>query len=537
MNLTSPKASVIQFGQLVEIPTYEVRVDDIVLIRPGDKIPVDGTVIEGGSSSMKIWYFHPLPQWLFCWSLPVRLFSISFVFIFLVASVRSTKAQEKQPDWPFYVVQEGDSLWEIASRFDVGIEDLQSANGITDPSQLTIGAELVIPGLGGYQGRLDTQIIPYGETLRSLSRRYRVLRETLVRINRLTSPAELYVGATLIIPFERANGLAGSRARLAPGESLLELAVLRNSNPWTLVTGNDLPGTWAALPEETLYLPEAGTGGPGALPEAITAVTLNPLSLTQGKTVVIKISGRSGLTLGGSLAGSELHFFELEDGYLALQGVHAMTEPGLSPLTLTGTLTSGGSSQGFDFTFSQPVYVRGGNYTFDPVLSVDPETLDPAVTKPEDNLWAALGVPVTAEKMWDGRFQSPVPVQFKDCWTSLFGNRRSYNGSDYKYFHSGLDFCGGVGSELYAPAAGRVVFAGPLIVRGNATVIDHGWGVYTAYDHQSEIFVKPGDVVKPGQLIGLGGATGRVTGPHLHWEVWVGGVQVDPTDWLKRSFP
>ena len=537
MNLTSPKASVIQFGQLVEIPTYEVRVDDIVLIRPGDKIPVDGAVIEGGSSSMKVWYFHPLPQWLFCWSLPVRLFSISFVFIFLVASVRSTKAQEKQPDWPFYVVQEGDSLWEIASRFDVGIEDLQSANGITDPSQLTIGAELVIPGLGGYQGRLDTQIIPYGETLRSLSRRYRVLRETLVRINRLTSPAELYVGATLIIPFERANGLAGSRARLAPGESLLELAVLRNSNPWTLVTGNDLPGTWAALPEETLYLPEAGTGGPGALPEAITAVTLNPLSLTQGKTVVIKISGRSGLTLGGSLAGSELHFFELEDGYLALQGVHAMTEPGLSPLTLTGTLTSGGSSQGFDFTFSQPVYVRGGNYTFDPVLSVDPETLDPAVTKPEDNLWAALGVPVTAEKMWDGRFQSPVPVQFKDCWTSLFGNRRSYNGSDYKYFHSGLDFCGGVGTELYAPAAGRVVFAGPLIVRGNATVIDHGWGVYTAYDHQSEIFVKPGDVVKPGQLIGLGGATGRVTGPHLHWEVWVGGVQVDPTDWLKRSFP
>ena len=468
---------------------------------------------------------------------PIRLLSTSLVFILLVASVRSTKAQEKQPDWPFYVVQEGDSLWEIASRFGVGIEDLQSANGITDPSQLSIGAELVIPGLGGYQGRLDTQIIPYGETLRSLSRRYRVPRETLVRLNRLTSPAELYVGATLIIPFESANVLAGSRASLAPGESLLELAVLRNSNPWTLVTGNGLPGTWAALPGDMLQLAGAGTGGPGALPEAITAVTLNPLPLTQGKTVVIKISGRPGLTLGGSLAGRELRFFELKDGYVALQGIHAMTEAGLYPLTLTGTLTTKGPPKELNFTFMQPVYVRREDYTFDPVLSVNPETLDPAVTKPEDEQWAALGVPVTAEKMWDGRFQSPVPVQFKDCWTSLFGNRRSYNGSDYNYFHSGLDFCGGEGTELYAPAAGRVVFAGPLIVRGNATVIDHGWGVYTAYDHQSEIFVKTGDVVKPGQLIGLGGATGRVTGPHLHWEVWVGGVQVDPTDWLKRSFP
>ena len=286
-----------------------------------------------------------------------------------------------------------------------------------------------------------------------------------------------------------------------------------------------------------LQLAGAGTGGPGALPEAITAVTMNPLPLTQGKTVVIKISGRPGLTLGGSLAGRELRFFEFKDGYVALQGIHAMTEAGLYPLTLTGTLTTKGPPKELNFTFMQPVYVRREDYTFDPVLSVNPETLDPAVTKPEDEQWAALGVPVTAEKMWAGRFQSPVPVQFKDCWTSLFGNRRSYNGSDYNYFHSGLDFCGGVGTELYAPAAGRVVFAGPLTVRGNATVIDHGWGVYTAYDHQSEIFVKPGDVVKPGQLIGLGGATGRVTGPHLHWEVWVGGVQVDPTDWLKRSFP
>jgi murein DD-endopeptidase MepM/ murein hydrolase activator NlpD len=146
-------------------------------------------------------------------------------------------------------------------------------------------------------------------------------------------------------------------------------------------------------------------------------------------------------------------------------------------------------------------------------------------------------VTASPERLWQGSFQSPVPNEFENCWTSLFGTRRSYNGSPYNYFHTGLDLCGGVGTEIFAPATGKVVFAGPLTVRGNATVIDHGWGIYTAYDHQSEVFVTPGEYVAPAQVIGLGGATGRVTGPHLHWEVWVGGVQVDPIDWLQKSFP
>jgi murein DD-endopeptidase MepM/ murein hydrolase activator NlpD len=68
-------------------------------------------------------------------------------------------------------------------------------------------------------------------------------------------------------------------------------------------------------------------------------------------------------------------------------------------------------------------------------------------------------------------------------------------------------------------------------------MIDHGWGVYSAYMHQSEILVKEGEYVEAGQLIGRIGGTGRVTGSHLHLEILVGGVQVDPMDWLQRSFP
>jgi murein DD-endopeptidase MepM/ murein hydrolase activator NlpD len=88
-----------------------------------------------------------------------------------------------------------------------------------------------------------------------------------------------------------------------------------------------------------------------------------------------------------------------------------------------------------------------------------------------------------------------------------------------------------------APAPGRVVLAEMLKVRGNTTIIDHGWGIFTAYLHQSEIQVSVGDRVETGQIIGLVGGTGRVTGPHLHWEVWVGGVPVDPIEWTERAFP
>ena len=96
---------------------------------------------------------------------------------------------------------------------------------------------------------------------------------------------------------------------------------------------------------------------------------------------------------------------------------------------------------------------------------------------------------------------------------------------------------GQIGNPIYAAAAGVVVFTGPLTVRGNATMIDHGWGVYTAYLHQSEILVKVGEHVEQGQFIGRVGNTGRVEGPHLHFEVIVGGVQVEPLQWLDQEFP
>src|SRR5690606_32787201 len=96
---------------------------------------------------------------------------------------------------------------------------------------------------------------------------------------------------------------------------------------------------------------------------------------------------------------------------------------------------------------------------------------------------------------------------------------------------------GDIGDEILAAAAGRVVLAEKLTVRGNTVFLDHGAGVVTGYFHMSEIAVQPGQFVEPGELLGKVGATGLVTGPHLHWEVRVNGLWVDPTPWLERTFP
>jgi murein DD-endopeptidase MepM/ murein hydrolase activator NlpD len=463
-----------------------------------------------------------------------RLILISLTVILSLALYSPVTAQDEGQNEPYYIVQEGDSLWEIAARFGITVDDLQQANNISDPGQVVSGARLVIPGLSSVNGQLDTINVAYGETLRSLSRRYGLSESTFAQLNRFVSPAEFYAGATLIVPItENQSPSFSASADLAAGQTLLELAVLRNKDLWSLALENNLPGTWARLTTDVVGVAGDSPGDtPTGLPEAITKVEVDPILMIQGGTTIIRVYAPPGIAMRGSLAEHNLNFFPQGYGYVALQGIHALTAPGLYPLALEGEFPDGKQ-----FAFSQNVLIQDAEFPFDPTLEVNPATLDPAVTEPESELWASLAMPVTPEKMWDGLFASPVPADFKDCWTSLFGNRRSYNSGAYDFFHSGLDFCGRVGTELYAVAPGKVVYTDMLIVRGGVVVIDHGWGVYTAYDHLSEILVQSGNTVQPGQLIGLGGDTGRTTGPHLHWEVWVGGVQVNPVEWLARTFP
>jgi murein DD-endopeptidase MepM/ murein hydrolase activator NlpD len=461
-------------------------------------------------------------------------FTILVLIVFALFSAGSlAQAQEEQPVYPVYVVQPGDNLSAVASRFGVSLNDLAGVNGITNVNMVNAGDELKIPGLRGIQGRLVTKRVDYGETLRSLSRRYQVPEPILAYLNHITSPIELYAGSNLVILEKELPAQLGGRASLKPGQSLLEMAILHGTSAWSLVEWNYLSGSVQSLPGDVLLVPGDSSQGPGSLPGAISDVQVSPLPFVQGKASVIKLQSDQPLTVQGELIDRPLNFFRQQDGsYVALQGVHAMLKPGAYPLTLSGSL-----EDGTPFGFTQLVQVNDGRYVYEEIPGVDPLTLDPSVNMPEDEQWNALTEPLTGERLWNGPFKFPSPAHFYDCWPSTFGSRRSYNQSGYNYFHTGLDVCGQVGTEIYAPAVGEVIFTGELTVRGNAIMINHGWGVYSGYMHLSEILVDIGDRVEPGQLIGKVGDTGRVTGPHLHWEIWAGGVQVDPLDWLEQDFP
>jgi murein DD-endopeptidase MepM/ murein hydrolase activator NlpD len=121
--------------------------------------------------------------------------------------------------------------------------------------------------------------------------------------------------------------------------------------------------------------------------------------------------------------------------------------------------------------------------------------------------------------------------------SSYYGTRRSYSGGPYNSFHGGVDFNAGMGTAVLAPADGVVVLADSLAVRGNAIVLDHGWGLLTGYWHLSSIDVVEGQEVQVGEMIGRVGNTGLSTGAHLHWEVWVGGISVDGRQWLSGGYP
>jgi murein DD-endopeptidase MepM/ murein hydrolase activator NlpD len=134
---------------------------------------------------------------------------------------------------------------------------------------------------------------------------------------------------------------------------------------------------------------------------------------------------------------------------------------------------------------------------------------------------------------WTPRSRFRSPLEGNHPRTSLFGSRRTYGGGSSVSAHAGEDFSALRGTPVLAPAAGQVVLAEPLFVRGNAVVLDHGHGVLTGYWHLDKLYVSPGERVEPGQLLGEVGSTGLSTGAHLHWELRIDGVAVDPLQWLE----
>ncbi|HEY9788393.1 MAG TPA: M23 family metallopeptidase [Candidatus Obscuribacterales bacterium] len=152
----------------------------------------------------------------------------------------------------------------------------------------------------------------------------------------------------------------------------------------------------------------------------------------------------------------------------------------------------------------------------------------------EEEAVEAAKATLSCQRHWRTNFVRPSKARV----SSGFGLRRVVNGKLLKdYFHSGLDFAGGLGSPVAACAPGKVIIARTgWRLHGNTVAIDHGQGVVSFYIHLSKVLVKEGEIVKRGQLIGKIGQTGRASGPHLHFSIYVNKVAANPNYWFASAF-
>ncbi len=441
-----------------------------------------------------------------------------------------------QQTGPVYLVQQGDTLSGIAHAFGTTVDELIVVNAIANPDLLVPGTILTIPGYYGLSGYLlRGGEIAFGENTASLSLRYGVSEEQLARLNRWLNPEQIYASQPLILPEEGdlPSELPASRTLLpAVGETRLEIAIREGINPWHAPRINRHPDRMWIVPGNPLWLDD-GEAGTNALPEWIHGVRIDPQTLVQGNTARVFLDLANPSWAEGRLGEWSLSFHELEPLQLvALQGVSAVADPGTYDLEIQLRSTPEGPTS---FAFRQPIPLIPAYFGYDPVLEVSGVTTDPATIEAEQELWGLMMGEVSPDRLWDGPFA--FPATRTEVFPSVFGSRRNYNRIGYYTYHTGLDFYSLMGEDITAAAPGRVVFAHSLTIRGNSVVLDHGWGVFTAYLHQSRILVSVGDMVETGQTIGLVGNTGRVAAPHLHWEVVVGGVPVDPLEWTSTAFP
>jgi murein DD-endopeptidase MepM/ murein hydrolase activator NlpD len=207
----------------------------------------------------------------------------------------------------------------------------------------------------------------------------------------------------------------------------------------------------------------------------------------------------------------------------ALLGVDLELKPDDYPLTLTAKTESAD-----EIPCSAAIDVKEGKFATES-LKVAPNFVQPnpeqlARAEAERQRLRAIFATITPDRLWDGIFHYPLAGVTTG---SNFGKRRILNGQAGSP-HGGVDFPAPAGTPVYAAQRGRVVLAEPLYFSGNTVVLDHGLGLYTFYGHFESIAVQAGDLVDTGALLGRVGATGRVTGPHLHWGATVNRARTNP---------
>jgi murein DD-endopeptidase MepM/ murein hydrolase activator NlpD len=261
----------------------------------------------------------------------------------------------------------------------------------------------------------------------------------------------------------------------------------------------------------------------------IAALLLASLAASQGQAVQLRYPDEPGLTaVEVNWNGRFAPLVKRDATWLGLIGVDLDTAAGDRAAEITFRYDDGRMR-----IQSEPIAIGAVRYpttelTVEPrYVELSPE--DQARVALEDAETSKIYSTVTPEAHWNEPFASPIPGITSG---RNFGHRRVFNGEP-RAPHSGVDLKASTGTPIRASNRGRVVLAKELFFSGNAVFIDHGLGVYSAYLHLSAIDVAVGSFVERGEVIGLAGATGRVTGPHLHWGARVLNARIDPFSLLR----
>ena len=260
-------------------------------------------------------------------------------------------------------------------------------------------------------------------------------------------------------------------------------------------------------------------------------ITWTPERPVQGTLFRVRVAALVGATrVEGKIAGEPLHFAQTPSSWEALAA--APLDQG-SELAVTVEIVRDGKVD----SANARVPVAPGNYTLEK-LTVAPEfgtppsaALQARIDRERERALAVSRAAHATPRLW-----SDVVRPRDTRITSGFGSGREFNGK-VQSRHTGTDFAGAVGTPVRAAARGVVALVDTFYLAGRVIYIDHGAGLVSAYFHLSKQEVAAGDTVTAGQQIGLVGATGRVTGPHLHWVVRYGAISVDPLSFLAIRRP
>lgn len=486
----------------------------------------------------------------------------------LATSLAALAQEDTESIFTVHVVQRGENLFRIALQYNLFAEQVATANGITDSNSIVVGQRLIIPLASVSTDERLTHSVSAGETLASIAAAYSQTEADLLALNSLETAEAIYVGQELVIvpgqaqaeltvtpmpsadaepkaeiqPLAAAGGGNHSFARfgdpVAPflykvrsGDTLFEIALRFNQTVDALVRANNLLNPGLLRVGQQLIIP--GIQLPRLaqdLPEAVEAFTINPQVLETGRSVRIELWTSESARISGQFLGQELRVIERNEArrHNFIVGVPMFTETKIYPLTLQLQL-----GEGEPLEIAANLQVIGGGYGYQTITINNNDLLAPAVEEAEIERLTQLMSGYTPDRYWRDSLSLPAAA----AMNAVFGTLRSYNGGEYNRYHRGVDFAGAPGTSVLAAADGTVVMVERMQIRGNTTIIDHGWGVYTLYAHQRETLVQPGAVVSSGQVIGTVGSTGRSTGPHLHWELWLNGVTVDPLQWVQEVFP